>query len=456
LLSESLHEIERAVLSNRLIQPGSRVVVGCSGGADSLALLSVLWELRDELGIEVMAAHANHQLRGAESLGDEAHVHRFCAERGIRFLRGDLDLHRRDAIGNLEDRARIARYDFLARAARSHGSLVATGHTLDDQAETFLMKMIRGAGPGGLSGIAERRVHPDPASGEPVLVLRPFLAVSRSQIEDYLSERNLAYRTDQSNLDPSFDRNWVRRQLMPLLEQRLNPRVRRTLARTARLMGEIEHHLESGARDCLSEVRLSEGQGAISIPALMELDPPLRKVAVRLAMEAVKGDLSDFSHRHVEAILDLAAGTSGRRASLPGGYVAVREFDELRLGVESTVEPVCVECVVPGVVAVPTLAKRVRITAAEQGEEAIWMPSNRVQVRNRRPGDRYQVHPGAPLKKLKKLFLEQRVPVSERDRRLVFECGGRIIWIEGFPRPVGEGSEGGGAGWFRVAVETFS
>ncbi len=259
LLSESLHEIEKAVLSYRLISPGSRVVVGCSGGADSLALLSVLWRLRGELEIEVLAAHANHQLRGAESAADEAHVRRFCADRGIGFVRGDLEIDHPHAIGNLEDRARIARYDFLARTARIHGSVVVTGHTLDDQAETFLMKMIRGAGPGGLSGIAERRFHPDPVSGEPVLILRPFLAVSRSQIEEYLNERNLAFRTDRSNLDPTFDRNWVRRELMPLLEQRLNPQVRRTLGRTARLMGEIEHHLESEARQCLSEARLSEG-----------------------------------------------------------------------------------------------------------------------------------------------------------------------------------------------------
>ncbi len=165
--------------------------------------------------------------------------------------------------------------------------------------------------------------------------------------------------------------------------------------------------------------------------------------------------MSDFSQRHVEAILDLAVGTSGRSASLPGGYVAVREFDELRLRLETSVEPVCVEFEAPGDVVVPTLGKSVRIETAEGGEGAIWMPSNRVRVRNRRPGDRYRVHPGAPLKKLKKLFLEQRVPVSERDRLLVFECGGRIVWIEGFPRPAGGGSEGGGAGWFRVTVETF-
>ncbi len=455
LRSGSLHEIEKAVLSSRLIPPGSRVVVGCSGGADSLALLSVLWELHGELEVEVTAAHANHQLRGAESEADEAHVRQFCADKGIEFERVDLELNGRHETGNLENRARIARYDFLARTARIYSGLVLTGHTLDDQAETFLMKLIRGAGPGGLSGIAKRRFHPDPVSGEAVLVLRPFLAVSRSQIEDYLNERSIPYRTDRSNLDPTFDRNWVRRELMPLLEERLNPQVRRTLGRTARLMGEIEHHLESEARKFLSGASLSAGTGEISIPGLMELDPPLRKVAIRLAIDAVKGNLTDLSQGHVEAVLDLASGTSGRRVSLPGGYVAVREFDRLRLGGVTTVEPVCVEFDAPGDVVLPTLGKSVRIESAEGKEGTIWMPSRRVRVRTRRPGDRFRVHPGAPLKKLKKLFLERRVPISERERLLVFECNGRIVWIEGFPYPAEGGAERDGAGWFRVTVETF-
>jgi tRNA(Ile)-lysidine synthase len=447
--------IEEAVLSCRLVPPGSGVVVGCSGGADSLALLSVLWDLRTRLDLRIVAAHANHQLRGDESDGDEAHVRKFCAEKGIEFELACLDLSGSGEPGNLEDRARIARYDFLAQTAVRRRSIVATGHTLDDQAETFLMKLIRGAGPGGLSGIAEERYHPDPASGEPVRVVRPLLAVSRGRIVDYLQDKGLAFRVDRSNLDPSFDRNWVRRELMPLLEERLNPQAKRALVRAAGLMGEIEHFLEAEAQQFLSSACLSSEGGTLPLDRLLNLALPLQKVAIRLAVAAVRGSLTDLVQGHVDSILDLAHGSSGRRVSLPGGFVAVREFNDLRLGPDRVIGAFCAEMDVPADVVFPTLAKRVRIEAAGDTAGALWLPCRRVRIRSRLPGDRFQTSPAAPSKKLKKLFQERRVPISDRGRLLVLECEAQIVWVEGFPYPPRGSSEGAEGGWFRISIETF-
>ena len=448
--------VRETIRRHDLLVPGETVLVACSGGADSVALLSLLKELEAELDLTVRAAHVNHHLRASESDADEAYVREMCAGLGVPLDCLNLDLGRARERGNLEDAARRERYDLLAGVAASLRAVVATGHTLNDQAETFLMKLFRGAGPGGLSGIAIRRTHPDPVNALPVRVVRPLLRADRREILAYLEERRLGYRIDRSNLDTRFDRNWVRHELIPLLEQRLNPRVIQVLGRTAGLFHEIDDFLEHETWQRLGSPLAGERELRLPIEALKDLPEPLRKSAVRIAYLRVQGKLTDLTQQHVAATLGLLEGTSGRRIDLPGEIVVQREFDLLRVGPPPENLQFSYRVDWPGEIVIPEVGKKVVIrTSPEDRPGWLVLPEGPLIVRNRRPGDRYKAAPRTRERALKKILIERRIPVSLRNRLLVFECGDRIVWVEGFPPASVAPSPSSQAHTCEIRIETF-
>lgn len=431
---------EKAVLQSiereNLFKAGERMVVALSGGPDSVALLTVLQRL--PYALQLVAAHFNHQLRGEASDADEAFVLRFCEQSDIHLQVTRLDTRRRarESGHNLEDVARSQRYAFLFEVARRQGALVATGHTLNDQAETFLMKLARGAGPAGLSGIYPLRQNlGQPA---PVTVVRPLLARTRAEILDYLARRNLSYRIDATNEDVSLERNWVRHQLLPLLCEKLNPELPQVLSRTARLFRETEEFLAAEAEKafarCAAEKR---GELELRTEALQQLPAILQKEVLRLAVRRCKGDLENIALQHIEDVLKLARQPSGKQVHLPGGLRVQHEFAELRFLTKSPPAAFCYELSVPGEIYVKEVGKRVRasrVTAAEPapGAALLNFPGDRLWVRSRRPGDRYRTSLRSPEKKLKRLLLEKRIPKSRRDELLILEAEGSILWVEGF------------------------
>lgn len=440
-----------------LLAGGETVIAACSGGADSVALLGVLKELEAELGIEVRAAHINHCLRGPEAEADEAHVQALCEALAVPLDCSRLDPDRIRRGGNLEEVARRARYDDLARLAAPRGAVLATGHTLNDQAETFLMKLCRGAGPGGLSGIAIRRSHADPDRALSVRVIRPMLRASRREVLAYLEDRGLAYRTDCTNLDTRFDRNWVRQELIPVLEKRLNPRLIEVLGRTAVLFRDLDDLIEDETRRRLGDFPAGATELRISVEVLAGLPLVLRKSAIRLAYCHLEGHLTDLTQAHVQAALDLLEGTSGRRVDLPGSVVAQREFGFLRIGPPSEDLEFCYRIDWPGECPIPEVGKRVRILEPLASGHGWPVPSGEpLVVRNRRPGDRYRLTARSREKSLKRILIEQRVPVSRRSRLLIFECRGRILWVESLPPPEIVDMPGPGERLCEIHIETFA
>jgi tRNA(Ile)-lysidine synthase len=448
-------KVEAFVREQELLVPGEDVVVAFSGGADSLALLCALDELKERFRLGLSAAHVNHRLRGSDSDADEEFAARFCRGRGIPLEITRLPERVPSGGGNLEDSVRRRRYDFLARTAARRGAAVATGHTLNDQAETLLMKLFRGSGPGGLSGISSMRFHRDPETGRSVRVIRPLLVVARSEVLRHLAEAGLDYRVDRTNLDPGFDRNWVRIDLIPRIEERLNPRLLEVLRRTADLFREIDSFLGATAAAHLDELGESSPE-AISLCTrrLADLPAALRKSVIREAFGRVRGDLVDLTMGHVEAVLRLLGAQSGRQVHLPGGVSAAREFDRLRLGRRREVFPFCYRLPVPGEIVIPEVGRRVVARLSPEGSAQFQVSGSSVSVRNRRPGDRYRPAPDAVEKRLKKLLAERRVPLSRRDELLVFERDGRILWVEGFPA-VKLRNGGGSPVWVRIFDETF-
>jgi tRNA(Ile)-lysidine synthase len=437
MISRVLESIRRY----QLLEGGDRVIVALSGGPDSVALLLALKELEESLSLQVSAAHMNHLLRGEESDEDERFVCRLCQQAGvpIEVQRMDTQQEVERSGENLQSCARRLRYQFFFQLALSENCRVATGHTLNDQAETFLMKLIRGAGPAGLSGIAPVRVIRFGRGPQPrgVRVVRPLLELSRPEILTYLKETKRSYREDRSNQDLSYHRNWVRHQLIPLVENKLNPSLIETLSRSSELFKEIEEYLLAHGKEAFEQCRIrQEGEIRIRIEELKRFPAIIQKQVVRQGVVREKGDLHDITLKHIADVLELCAAGSGREIHLPGGLKVQREFEELRFTRESSPCDFWYQLSVPGEILIKEVGKSVvarRVRAGGKGKTLIKWGDNDLIVRNRRPGDEYRVSPRSGTRKLKELLQRKRIPRSQRDKLLILEGNNEIMWVEGFP-----------------------
>ncbi len=400
-----------------------RIGVAVSGGADSVFLLHAL----RELGVAVSVLHVNHGLRGAESDGDEEFVRELALASGlpVQVLTAQL------MIGNTEQEARRARYDFFARQiAAGTCDAVATGHTLDDQAETVLYRLLRGAGTAGLSGI-----RPRTESG----IIRPLLALRRDEIRRWLSERNIPWLEDSSNQNREFLRNRIRLQHLPELSASLNPSLPELLASTA-VWAQGEEDYWSAELDRLEPLYLIEKPETILISTKPYLELPLaaQRRLLRRAIERVRGSLRAIDFQHVERIRAMMATREGSgRMQLPDLDI-YRSFDWLRLAPvgfdtrlerdfetplvipgrtelierELTIEMELVDN--PGVYNSDVQALDwERCSGSLSFRDLKWQG---LRLRNWRPGDRYQPQGRVAAEKIKTLFQEYRVPLWERRR----------------------------------------
>ncbi|MDM8001092.1 MAG: tRNA lysidine(34) synthetase TilS [Dehalococcoidia bacterium] len=313
--------VRRFILQNRLVEPGEKVVVGVSGGADSICLLHILFRLRQRLGITLHVAHLNHLLRGAESDSDAKYVSGVAHRLGVpatvesRDVKTYQSAHRL----SLEDAARQVRYQFFAQVVQEVGAgRVAVGHTVDDQAETILMHLIRGAGPAGLLGMRALTAWKSPGV-EGLTVIRPLLSVSREETQAYCRRRRLVPHEDSSNLSLSAFRNRVRQELVPLL-QAYNPRISEALARMSDTLAMEQDFIE----DCVSEIWpqvTSEEDGAITLErkSVVMLHPAVQRHLLRRVVRQVVGDLEDIEWKHIEQMRDGLGLRKGKKLLLPRG-----------------------------------------------------------------------------------------------------------------------------------------
>lgn len=435
-------KVRRAVSRGGMIEPGERVLVACSGGADSVALLRLLLILRPEFKFEVAVAHVHHGLRKRAD-ADAAFVRRLAKDWGVPFFLGRRKVasYARRLGLNLEEAGRILRYEFLRRAAKRAGAgKIATGHTLDDQAETVILRLFRGTGPRGLSGIS-------PASKEGII--RPLLGIRRAEIEACLRRLKIPYRTDESNRDRRFLRNRIRRELIPLLERRFEPKIVPKLARLADIVREEEGLLEAALARRTRRLVRKEGPGArLDADRLSRLSAGTARRAVRAFLEALQGDLRRISFDDVEKIRALK---SGQTVPLPGGYEVAREGPWIsrttgrpaKLAGRRTFEYLWdgrTELVIPETGG-RYLGRWIRDSALKAApfddSRRCFLAADRLAfplaVRGRREGDLYRPLGAPGRKKLKEIFRAKGVPPSERSRRAVFLSGDDIVWVEGLP-----------------------
>ncbi len=456
---ELLRRIEQEIRRAGLLRAGQRVGVACSGGADSVALLLLLDESKDRLGLRLLVAHLNHQLRGTESDADESFVRSLAERRGLEFVgrREDIAARARKMRLNLEAAGREARLEFFATLlAERKAEVVATAHTMDDQAETVLARLLRGAGTRGLAGI-----YPVVELGAGRLV-RPLLGVRRSELRDYMSEREQPWREDTSNLDRRRLRNRIRLELLP----QLGLAVVESLARLAEQAREEEDLWaalsEESYRtlvrrqndDCELEVNalLAPGRAVGGLPERVRnaAARALARRLIRRVVAAVRGDLRRLTQAHVESVVRLAEeGQSGQRVMLPGVEVE-RVFERLVFrGAKSgphekqqeTAGAFAVSLDGPGSVPLPDGGLlRLKFVAVGQGESGYneWKraaDADRMtfplMLRTWQPGDRFQPVGATRGRKLKELFHQARVPAGQRRRTPVLLRGDEIVWVAG-------------------------
>ena len=430
--------ISRIIRERNLFAPGDTVIVALSGGADSRALLDILAGLKG-ISARLVAAHLNHCLRGAESDADE----RFCRELAehyeLPFESGRIDvadLAQRNAL-NLEDAGRRARIGFLDEIrARWQASAIALAHHADDQAETVLMRLLRGSGATGLSGMSFSNEN-----GR----IRPLLSSTRTEIEAYLKARGLKHREDASNRDTAFLRNRIRHELLPLLT-RYNPAIRERLVTTAALLADEDDLLERMASDLSAKVRTMTDNGiSCSLDRLKEEHPALRRRIFRQALTSLAGDADHFSQSHIRALERLAdSSRPNATLNLPRNIAALREYGMLHLRKKTSVKVAEVlkteitgpghyrlfdgSCVTLHTPTVPFQPTSPPAAAAFFDLEKAPFPW---YVRTFKAGDR--IHPFGMYgsKKVKDLFIDLKIPTTERGRIPLFFSGDTLIWIRG-------------------------
>jgi tRNA(Ile)-lysidine synthase len=418
---------------------GQRVGVAVSGGADSVCLLYVMLALREKWGIELAVLHVDHQLRGEESRGDADFVEKLAREVGLTFHLERVMVG--SSAGNLEENARHARLAFFARLRREGVvDRIATGHTQSDQAETVLFRFLRGSGTTGLAGIL-----PVTAEG----LVRPLLAVRRSEVEQYLRAEGIAWREDSSNRNEKFTRNRIRHELLPLLERQFQPALVEQLANLAERSRDEDLFLDQLCEQEFS-ARTPGPDTILACGRLAELPVALARRVVRRALREVKGDLRQMDFSHIEAVLAMIrGGGSPRRIQLPGVDVR-RSFGWVRFaaaGGEGDQGCKAVPIPLPGEAVLPD-GHRVRLSSlapergynsdgtgrAETGKDSLdW---DRIEgpltLRYWLPGDAYRPDGARQPEKLKQMFQMARVPLWERRFWPIIETSQGIVWSRRF------------------------
>ena len=418
-------KVKNAIDKYGLINKNERVLVGLSGGADSVALLHVLLKIAPEMGFELCAAHLNHGIRGAEAYHDQRFVEELCKGLGVPLVCEELDIPgiARLEGKTLEQAAREKRYEFFHRAAKELGAdKIAVAHHMDDQAESIMLHLIRGSGLKGLMGM-------EPAYGN---IIRPLLWARRREIEEYAADNGLKYCTDSTNLERDASRNRIRLDLIPYIQDNLNPCFVEGLCSMGELLRQDEEYLDGLARDALREARTQEGYDRARLAAL---PLPLKSRAIRIAaFEA--GATADVERRHIERIMDMLTAKTGAHADIPHISAWV-SYGSICFGIRQSANEVDVpfniegetrfaggfffaEAVEGGIIKNNTVAyiDRDKLPAG-------------LRVRTRRDGDRFQLIGSGGGKKLKDFFIDRKVPRDQRNMPILFS-GSDALFIPGY------------------------
>ena len=438
-----IERVRQTIKDSMMLNSGDKVIVAVSGGPDSMCLLHILYSLKEELNIELAAAHVNHCLRGEEADADEEYVRKFCNSIGVEFYSKRVDIHNYAKERNLscETAGREVRYDFFNELFHKlKAQKIALAHNANDQAETVLMRIMRGAGMEGLVGIKPVRDN---------IYIRPIINILRKDIEAYCSENNLGARIDKSNLENIYNRNKVRLELIPYIQDNFNKDIVNTLVRLSQTVSKDNEYLDRMASERYQLYGNNVG-GRVLIrkEAFGEPEAILTRI-LRIALFKLTGTLKNFDKLHIYEIIDIAGRSTGKKAILPNNVVALNSYEHIEL----------------------YLNKREGLTTKDKEEYKIYINKvNDVQcgkykisvklverkkminfknkiltkyfdydkiigdmiLRYRKDGDRFTPLGMSGSKKLKDIFIDMKIPQEERDKIPLICFGEDIGWIVGY------------------------
>jgi len=439
----NLHPTEKKVLStildHNMVEPGDVVVVAVSGGADSVCLLRVLSKLRDTLCMSLIVAHLNHGLRPLEDKKETEFVAGLAGIFNLPFASEKAHNLVRVPGTSFEERARIIRYSFFGKILSKHDAQkVALGHSMNDQAETVLMNLLRGSGPKGLSGIPPIRDN---------RYIRPLIQVTRDEIHAYLKDQNMSFIVDSSNLDKKYLRNKIRLDLIPLLLG-YQPRFIEHLGALASLCREKTHSIEEEARTFLKKATLHSSQDAIdlSVSVLKDLPMSTQFDVIREAIKQIRGTLRRINREHVRAVRDLINNPKPQvRTNLPEKLVVIKTYERLRFATDLEDEIKDFSCQLEhmGSIHIPEINQTLFLKEGTKRDFSESFLSPRVafmdlekiewplSVRNFRVGDKFMPLGLKGSKKVKDVFIDKKIFSEERKRILILTSGNDIIWVCG-------------------------
>lgn len=420
-----------------LTAPGDRILIGLSGGADSVCLIVVLRELAEMLSVTLGAFHVNHGIRGEEALRDEKFSEELCKRLGIPFfaVRENVPERAKEWQSGLEEAGRRVRYEAAERIAKEQGyNKIALAHHRNDVAETLLFHLFRGSSVGGLASVPAKRG----------MIIRPLLCCEREEIEDYLAEAGLEFCTDSTNADTGYTRNKIRHVILPCAEE-INAGAVRHMAESAEELGELEEYLsDETEKICKRADRTAEGI-AVPMSLLNEIPVVLRRRLIYRFIGELAGSKKDITKDHVATVLGLAEAQSGKRISLPYALTAGRDFDRIFIKKtagseqETKAEDLVVE--VPGEYSFGNEGESFRFrvfsckknTEIPKNEYTKWFDYDKIRgtlrLRTYCPGDRLGTKEGT--KTVKSLWTEKKVPMDRRMKQVLLADDKQVLWIPG-------------------------
>ncbi|MDP4092290.1 MAG: tRNA lysidine(34) synthetase TilS [Bacillota bacterium] len=440
-------KVLETIKEHRLIEENSKIVIGVSGGPDSICLLSILNSLSSELGISLAAVHINHMLRGEDALKDEEYVREFCSKAGIPVFVEHCDIKAlaRNQSLSIEEAGREARYnEFYKIAEKISAKAIAVAHNSNDQAETVLMNIIRGTGLTGLKGMDYKRG----------IIIRPLLNVTREEIEEYCKSHNLNPRTDSSNFENYYTRNKIRLELLPAVRDIFKTDISRRILRMSELIREDADFIEDTVIKVYNNCILKQDSNSVElrIDALKANHPAIVKSVLRKAIEGLKGDLKGIEYIHIRNIIEmLNCGKTGMEVHIPGGLRAGTSYDILHIYFESSLY-ICedFEAVlkVPGTTEVlngkyifetflfGNGKDNYRFSEDQQNSSEQYFDYDKFRkeafIRTRKQGDIFKPYKSNGTKKLKEYFIDNKVPRELRNKTPLIGVENEIVWITGY------------------------
>lgn len=421
-----------------MINPNESVVVGVSGGSDSMCLLGLLLELRESMNLKLHVVHIHHGIRGIEADEDMAFVENFCKERDIAFygFKYEVVSLAREKGLSTEEMGRILRYDAFYKIAKEHNGKIAVAHNMEDMAETVLFNLFRGSGIKGLVGIQPVRDN----------IIRPIMCLSKEEIYAYLKEMGISYRVDKTNFEDEYTRNKIRLNVLPYIKENINNKATQHIFQTSRTIFEAEEYIEDAALKVYKDYSKENANQNEVFFNIHMFDKPhiLVSYAIRQGISVLTNSLKDITNGHVESIISLSNVNAGNKVSLPYSLYAIKEYDGIKLSKKMDTKKIeAVEITGYGTWDIPWKRAKLLVEKDQFSQDIFkenlytkWVDydilEDNLSVRTRKSGDYIVVNDCGQRKKLNRFFVDNKVPQDIRDSIVLVASGSRILWIVGY------------------------